>query len=102
IQSEVQASMYSVDQGGNALVAQLPGDIITIDKSVSEEFAGDYEIIPQVRYTLAGSPSSPDAAGQSGQADTIDLVLKQYLPAAFSDSADAPQSLTGSSGRDTN
>jgi hypothetical protein len=84
--AEVQASMNAVDAGGNALIAQLPGDIITVDKSVSEEFAGDWEIIPRMRFNRAGSGSFGDSgAGQSAQADTIDLMLKQYLPGAFSD-----------------
>ncbi|HJX00638.1 MAG TPA: hypothetical protein VJ453_10780, partial [Terriglobales bacterium] len=101
--AEVQASMYSVDGGGNALIAQLPGDIITIDKSVSEEYQGDYEITPRIRYNRAGSSSSVgDSAGQSAQADTIDLTLKQYLPGAFSDVADLAQYLVASSGQNGN
>jgi hypothetical protein len=94
---ELQASQYAVDAGGNALIAQLPGDVITIDKSVSEEFAGDYEIIPNVRYNRAGTVSFADGGGVV-QTDTIDLALKQYLPGAFSDAFDVAQFLTGSSG----
>jgi hypothetical protein len=39
------------------LRAQVPGDIITIDKSCSEEWAGDYEI-QQIIPQISGSASS--------------------------------------------
>src|SRR6185437_3506584 len=41
----ITAFLDAVDAGNNALIAQLCGDIITIDSTISEEYQGDYEIM---------------------------------------------------------
>jgi hypothetical protein len=68
----------SVDDAGNALLEQLNGDRITIDRSVIEEYAGDYEIID---HTLRGS--SDESAGM------IEYNLRPYTEAGMSDAGDA-------------
>jgi hypothetical protein len=54
-----------VDANGNVLIAQLPGDIITIDSTISEEFQGDYEIM-----NLKYSRPAADGAMQQTAART--------------------------------
>jgi hypothetical protein len=76
-EAKVRAWIQSVDKNNHALIAQLPGDIITIDASVSEEFQGDYEIA-EMNIT----PSTEQAAG------IIELTLREYIAGAFSDVAD--------------
>ncbi len=86
---KITAFLSAVDSHNSALAAQLMGDIITIDSTISEEYQGDYEItetvlnIPQ----LSGSANNSGSSSSTQKSDfpTIDLVLKQYLPAAFSD-----------------
>jgi hypothetical protein len=96
---EVQASLYSVDVNTRALIAQLDGDLLTIDKSISEEYQGDYEIMSTKRTLPAtGSGSSMQSSGENSQAETIDLKLKQYVP-AFTDFFDIPQSLAATLAR---
>lgn len=104
----VQASMYAVDGAGNALVAQEDGDVITIDSTISEEYQGDYEIMshkitrPNADPTAnVGSDSPSSSADQSSQSAVIDLTIKRYLPAAFSDASDVAQPLVASSARIT-
>ncbi|HET7873479.1 MAG TPA: hypothetical protein VFL42_13255, partial [Terriglobales bacterium] len=75
-QLEVGSKASTYDLGGS-LIAQIPGDIISIDATVSEEFQGDYEL-QKATYKL---PASDDASG----AALIDLQLLQYLPSAYSD-----------------
>jgi hypothetical protein len=86
-QGSVDAFWDSVDAGNNLLKAVLPGEIITIDKTVSEEYAGDYEVIDlKTPKFTAGSGDSQD----NSQSDlTISLNLKQYVPEAFTDVAGA-------------
>lgn len=78
----------SVDSSYRALAAQLVGDILTVDSTVSEEFQGDYEII-EATVVLPSQSSSSNNSGGSGAAQndvpTIDLKLLQYIPSAFSD-----------------
>jgi hypothetical protein len=90
-----------VDAVGNVLMAQLPGDIITLDSTISEEFQGDYEIM-KLKYSRPaadGSNAQTGGADQSGNAETITLTLLQYLPGAFSTLSDAAQFLVASIAR---
>lgn len=83
---EAEAWAESVDANDHALIAQLCGDIITVDKSVSEEFQGDYEIT-HATFAPASQQSSPGGAG--GQAPgSIALKLLQCESGAFTDVAD--------------
>jgi hypothetical protein len=91
-QVNVQATWYAVDVNGNQLIAQVPGDVLTVDPTISEEFAGDYEIM-KIQFNRPDVSSSDGASGQSSEAPTIDLTLKQYLPGAFGDTSDSAQSL---------
>jgi hypothetical protein len=99
--AKVQASFYAVDATNNVLAAQLPGDILTIDATISEEFQGDYEImkISYARPTGEASNSQSGGADQSAQAEVLNLTLKQYLPAAFSTLSNTAQSLVASIAR---
>jgi hypothetical protein len=71
-----------------ALIAQLPGDIIAIDPTISEEFQGDYEIT-EMQITRVSLQPSSDTSQQQAQADVIDLTLREYLGGAYSDVADS-------------
>jgi hypothetical protein len=73
----VLAWFDSVDAANNVLRAQVPGDIITIDKSCSEEWAGDYEI-QQIRHP---------ADHQWRQQLVLELQLLEYISSAFTDVA---------------
>ena len=81
-QGSVVAAMYSVDDADRVLLAQLPGDTLAVEPSVSEEFQGDFEII-ELELKLSGS----DGPG------TITLALRQYIPEAFTDVADDHQAI---------
>lgn len=74
----------SVDGAGNVLLAQVPGDVVTIDASVSEEHAGTYEIFEATTIPTGDN----DDQGQ-----VVELVLKQTIAAAFSDVADTEVTL---------
>jgi hypothetical protein len=76
-QLEIGPSVSPFDFGGS-LIAQMPGDVISIDASISEEFQGDYEL-QKATYKL---PGSDDAGGPPA---LIDLELLQYLSSAYSD-----------------
>jgi hypothetical protein len=73
---QLKAWMHSVDAANNALDAQAPGERITIDKSCSEEYAGDYELLE------IGIPRI--AAGQREE-PVLQLHLLEWVDAAFSD-----------------
>jgi hypothetical protein len=75
VELRVQAWAHSVDATGRALLAQIPGDVITIDKSSSEEWQGDYEVLEMSLPRLAGDEY------------VIELLLKEYIASAFSDVA---------------
>jgi hypothetical protein len=85
--AEVKVWWEAVDAGGNALMAQLPGDIATVDQSVSEENQGDYEIIEILKDEIERSSDSR----QSGRIAT--LRLKETIN-AYSDAADGQPALT--------
>jgi hypothetical protein len=88
--------MDAVDINNKALISQLPGDIISVDATVSEEYQADYEIIKAVYVVPAADGSSNSgSSGQSNRA-TIELTLLQYLAAAFSDTSSVTLSLRAS------
>lgn len=98
VEVQVTAHMYAVDDQNNALLAQLQGDVIHLDKSVSEEFQGDYEIT-SAAWRFPADPSAAVGSGSvtsssaSSQDDSpyIDLKLLQYIAGAFSDASDTAQ-----------
>jgi hypothetical protein len=78
---EVDAEYYAYDSVNDRLLCECTdGDVITIDASISEEFAGDYEMMESVR-----SPLMP--AGEGGQFGKMSLKLLAYSAAAYSDVA---------------
>lgn len=92
---KVTAFMNAVDANNHALIAQLGGDILTIDATISEEFQGDYEI-QKMTYNIpalgSGSSSSSDSQA-AGNAPTIELTLLQYVTGAYSDGIFLAQTL---------
>jgi hypothetical protein len=78
----------AVDPTGRAAIGLLQGDVITVDPSVSEEAAGDYELT-EANSTLLG-----DGDDLSDSPEMMEMTLKTYLPAAFSDLSDAEQDIT--------
>jgi hypothetical protein len=87
-QIRLQAFMDAVDAGDGALSAQLSGDLIAIDKSVSEEFQGNYEIL---EATLLARSSGSGDSGDGGGGRVMALFLKAYVPEAFTDTAGPQQ-----------
>lgn len=71
----------SVDANSDAILEQLPGDKITIDKTVSEEFQGDYRIRERnlVRDTQQGL--------------MVELHLHPWVDEAYSDASDTEQAI---------
>ncbi|HLJ87766.1 MAG TPA: hypothetical protein VKZ53_13150 [Candidatus Angelobacter sp.] len=80
----------AVDSQGRSFAEQLLGDVLTIDRSISEEFAGDYEILD----ATINHPSSSSSGGSGGGSNsgsssinvaTVEVKLLQFIPSAFSD-----------------
>jgi len=77
-----------------ALIAQLCGDIITVDATVSEEYQGDYEIMDATyKIPALGDGSSLNAGDDR---PTIELTVLQYLAGAFSDVSQVAQAVRAS------
>ncbi|ABF42424.1 hypothetical protein Acid345_3423 [Candidatus Koribacter versatilis Ellin345] len=79
----VQAFFEAQDDDGNLFAKVCPGDVITVDGSVSEEDQGDYEVIeaelPQI--TVGGDSGS----GNKGTAFAVNLSLKRVVDDSFTD-----------------
>jgi hypothetical protein len=72
----VQAFYESVDAANNILCAQQCGDVIRIDRTISEEFQGDYELMERtIMWPRGGQDAKP----------LLELRMLQYLDTAFSD-----------------
>lgn len=82
----VRCWRYAVDDANNALLAQNPGDVIHVDADVSEEFQGDY-ILREPTTILPGEGDGEDAEA------VIDLLLDEYVSAAFTDTEGSEQLL---------
>lgn len=76
---QVRVLEDAVDAADNILMMQLVGDVLKVDKSVSEEDQGDYEIVDIKR--------DPNGGGEGGPA-TLDLMLSEKVAAAYTDVAD--------------
>jgi hypothetical protein len=79
----VTASLFSISNS-DSLLAQVPGDVVTVDATVTDEFADDYVLVDE-------SISKASQANASGA--TIELNLREYIPSAFTDAADATADL---------
>lgn len=92
-QGTLLAWMESVDVNDKALIERLRGEVITIHRSVSEEFQGDYELL-EMRLPTIGGEAQPDdeeeGAGAAG-GRALELFLKGYVPEAFADTSPAQQ-----------
>jgi hypothetical protein len=78
-QGQVELAATAFDTVANeALMNLVEGDLVTLDPTLTDEFAGDFEII-----------DSKPSHSQRGKAGTIKLALKQYISAAFPDVAGA-------------
>jgi prepilin-type processing-associated H-X9-DG protein len=87
----LRAWSESVDSLLQVLKAQIGGDIITLDDTVTWEHAGDYEIIDST-YNFFNWQQGGDGAGSGSQSSgIIDLTLRTFDRAnAFPDVSDAP------------
>jgi len=84
---KITASMIAVDANVKALLSLAPGDVLTIDATISEEYQGDYEI-QEMTFNVPsgdGAGSSSNSGSQASLAPTIDLKLLQVIAAAYSD-----------------
>ncbi|MBZ5531546.1 MAG: hypothetical protein LAO20_08940 [Acidobacteriia bacterium] len=85
---KITAFLDAVDAGTRALAAQIPGDIITVDATISEEHQGDYELL-KATYIIpppdANSGGNQGSSGVPSDAAVIELELLAYNAAAFSD-----------------
>jgi hypothetical protein len=88
-QIDVDAFMESIDAKGNALKDVRPGDIVNIDKSVMDELAGDYEMLPAQQWDFAGLNNQVSkmgsSAGGSASPPMLRMSLKELVLEAFSD-----------------
>jgi hypothetical protein len=75
----LEAWMHSVDAANNALLAQLPGDVITLHRSCSEEWAADYEITQLIVPRIARDMSPDDLK--------VRLIVAEMITASFTDVA---------------
>jgi len=83
--ARLRAFYDSIDAAQNLLRTVERGALIRLAASVSEEFQGDYELLERAVYPLGeGELRVP----------FMDLVLKEYIAAAFSDTAGAQQQVT--------
>jgi hypothetical protein len=76
----VRAYYGAVDATDRILAALLPGDLLTLDRSVTEEFQNDYEIIARRVIRPAQGSSEPKM---------LEFDLLQYVPSSFIDNPDA-------------
>lgn len=108
---KLRTSMFAQDAAGNLACAVEPGDVVTVDETLSATYAGEYEVIDPKEFVpptaqASGNKGSisliPDAAGGE-----LGFALGPYNPAIFYDDSDADQagwpSVPGSDpGNDTN
>lgn len=71
----------SVDANSDAILEQLPGDKITVDKTVSEEFQGDYRIRER------------NLVRDSQQGLIVEMHLHPWVEEALSDASDTEQAI---------
>lgn len=101
---KIEAYINAVDAANNVLMAQLCGDIVTVDATISDEFQGNYEILKKtINWPGLNDGTSSIAGGGSGAGGkagpgivSISLEMLQYLPGAFSDTAPTVQKLASS------
>lgn len=74
VELTMRAQLEAVDDSSNALLAQLTGDVLSVDATVSEEFQGDYELLEA-------------ALVEEDSAWFLDLDLLHYESSAFTDVA---------------
>jgi hypothetical protein len=98
----------AVDEEWNILMQVMPGQVITIDASVSPEWAGDYEVMEKVITPFQGEASQLYSGGGVGagtdspqgsveiantpsqNSGTIALTLRTYNPNVFFDTSMIP------------
>jgi hypothetical protein len=81
VEFDVTANYYAYDPVSGVMLCELiAGDVLTVDKSISEEFAGDYELVDNNKAPLTPS----DGNGAFGK---MSLKCLEYVPGAFSDVA---------------
>ncbi len=95
----------AVDASWNILKEVMPGQVITIDASVSPEWAGDYEVMEKVITPFQSDASQLYSSGSgaggltgSGElmpgpqqgAGTVSLILRTYNPNVFFDTSMVP------------
>jgi len=97
----------AVDEEWNVLMQVMPGQVITIDASVSPEWAGDYEVMEKVITPFQAEASQLYSGGQGSDGDspqgsgeiansadqnagTIALTLRTYNPNVFFDTSMIP------------
>jgi len=88
----ISLSLWSegVDAAGNILLQRVPGDVITLDPTVSWEDAGDYEIIEFMPHIFQVDPQQEGGTyitQPSAGAGTVDLMLWSFDPARFIDAS---------------
>ncbi len=92
---KLRTSMFAVDAAGNLVCAVQCGDHVAIDSTVSQEYAGDYEVLDGLKFTPPGTSASGrgdslQLAVASGSGE-IEMQLGPYNEAIFYDTSDALQ-----------
>lgn len=89
---KIRTSLFARDRYGNLACAVRPGDHVTIDPTLSQTYAGEYE----VREPLTVYPPTAQASGAGGSLDLtpsqnsgeIEFTLGPYNEAIMYDSSD--------------
>jgi hypothetical protein len=76
------ADLEAEDSDGRKALDLLPGDVVLVDQSLSEEFCGKYEI-GKLTFSF---PSAADSQSELSSG-SIDLELHEYNEAAFENQA---------------
>ncbi len=101
VQILLRARNESVDASGNILKAAQCGNLITLDSTVSDDWAGTYEVIERrifpdmpdpssVGVTSSGGTSATLFRSPSQDSGTIELLLRTYNPSVFPDTSQTP------------
>jgi hypothetical protein len=97
VQITLRARCEALDATWNALKSVQCGQRMTIDWTVSFEWAGDYEVMERRLFPMAADASGGAGMGNatlarsvSQDAGQIELVLRTYNPNVFFDVSNTP------------
>ena len=80
VAAELEAPLFAPDEAGsgNLAIGIEPGDVITVDDTLSVPYAGLYEVLKATPQLAASSPSSGDSLQGSPLGGKVALTLGNY------------------------